>query len=286
MTLYETLFQAAAVNARNGEEEDARECFDRYIGKLSSLTPGDRLYFGKYHVPGGMKPQDVKATCPICWRVLDADAESVLVISENILDWEGFFVDGKALKDETDPSGPWKASYLRQMLRRDYTDDWFNGPELALIADSEIVTSRNPAYPDAYAAEGGAAVDKLFPLSVEEVLRYFGDGTFDESRVEEDRYGEKYYPLDGDAARAHIVYFEKDYDNVGDFEIDFETHPWWLRTPGGSDEDSYGIQLCAVTGGGDLYLYGYEDGADELGIRPAMRLDLTAGYEKTFRLAE
>ena len=113
----------------------------------SIIKTGDIIPFGKY-----------------TWRVLQTNADSALIITENIVELRGYHTDHHI--DMT-----WEQCELRQYL---------NSKIYGMFTDSEqnriMQTSVKNASNEAYGTDGGNdTVDKIFLLSVEEAEKYFKD---------------------------------------------------------------------------------------------------------------
>ena len=180
----------------------------------------------------------------ITWRVLAIEEDKKLLLSQYVLEQRAF--------NEAHEHVSWETSTIRQYLNNDFYGR-FTLDEQARIAVTRLENSGNPWFQAGRA--GNDSYDKIFLLSLDEVLRYFGDSggiqswttaqwTFNNALT--DRYS------DLRIANAH--------DQHG------EAAMWWLRTPGFNRDVVTGIRPS-----GDIYM----DGAIvtvPLGIRPALWL--------------
>jgi len=97
------------------------------------------------------------------WRVLKRQKHATLLIMEDVLD---YYVYYPVFKDMT-----WAESLVRYMLWVFYKFD-FTEDEKARIGNNHSTKSDNPWY----GTKGGkSTIDKIFLLSVEEIVKYFGD---------------------------------------------------------------------------------------------------------------
>ena len=279
MFLDEYIFWEAYGYARDGYKERAKEYYEKYLEDLTDLRPGDTLLFGNHYLPEGGKPLEYKVKAPIRWQVLDSNNERLFVISETILDWEGFWAFNKDIKPEN-ADAPWRCSGARSFCNGHYIKEWFTDPERNLIAETLLNTSPGPVSGQRYTVPAESCPAKLFLLSFEELLRYFDYGEFDKSRVAEE-HDDMIYKMNSDKAAALLPQFEKNYEGEG-YNVDLYPQYWWLRTPGVNTGEEYFVNIMAVEPGGDVCLSGMESGADEVGIRPAMYLRLDAGFDEIF----
>jgi len=191
-----------------------------------SIAVGDTIPFGNYQ-----------------WLVLDLEEDYALVISERIITLRYFHYE---ITDVT-----WEMSDMRHYLNSEFFDR-FSDEEQMRIRETSIINSDNPWY-GTYG--GNDTVDKIFLLSLDEVVQYFGDSGALQNQPESiwwvyDRFN-----------RARRTNFE---------ELDDWTW-WWLRSPG-----EYGHQIASIYPSGYILVSGGFAGADWYGggIRPAMWVEL------------
>ena len=151
------------------------------------------------------------------WESLEIRSNRVLVISDYVLFHMPYHKKEKNIT--------WEECSLRKYLNKNFYNG-FNVDEKPFIVETRIENKDNPWY----GTKGGnATTDKIFLLSVEEVVKYYGDS--------------------GDLKNKRIKSFSGLLDNDGGCIFDQynserstkcimgnETY-WWLRTPGefGSD---------------------------------------------------
>ncbi len=102
------------------------------------------------------------ANQPIEWKVIDKEGDRILVVSR-----EGLYSEFYNLN-----SGicTWESCTLRSELNSRYYDMWFTEEEKENIFETHLDNPGNSVY----GTEGGRSTrDKLFILSVDEVLKYF-----------------------------------------------------------------------------------------------------------------
>ena len=117
----------------------------------SGVVPGDFLIFGAYAPYEGMEGT---VEAPIRWRVLDAQADALLLLSEDVLEARPY--DNRDLDDY-----PYGETYMRTWHLRDILERGFTDAERACILTARV---SNGGDPETY--------DQLFLLSVDELERY------------------------------------------------------------------------------------------------------------------
>ena len=169
---------------------------------------------------------DVIQFAGIDWRVLEISDGKALILSEYLL---------KEMQYNNKYTGmTWAECSLREYLNGKFYDDTFKGDEKALIAEAAIETADNPWF----GTPGGKSTkDRLFLLSIEEVIRYFGDSGELENRQADARGIDDQYSLQRIAT----------YSNNTEY-----ASWWWLRSPGDNDRSAAiinrfgGLRICGV----------------------------------------
>ena len=199
------------------------------------------------------------------WRVLDVQDGRALLLSDKAI------IENKPYHPEWGEMR-WENCALRTWLNGEFYESF--GGAKSRIAETQVETPDNPWF----GSKGGDPTsDRIFLLSIEEVVRYFGDsGQLVSKRPEPEIevWDDDLYDPDGE-------YSDDDSDNV--YIIDDQYNDarmaggaksglrvwWWLRTPGFKN-------LCAagVGGTGHIDLAGL-DVFDGFGcVRPALWLVL------------
>jgi len=134
-------------------------------------------------------------------------------------------------------------------------DAHFSEKNRSLIAETNVETPDNAWFGT---SGGDACVDKVFLLSMEEVVKYFGDsGKLSAGRPNDPVNTDNNQVISDEYDEARIV---RNSDNADVW--------WWLRSPG-FNESTAGI----ISRWGYLYVMGYfVDKA--YGIRPAVWIDI------------
>jgi len=184
------------------------------------------------------------------WRVIDAQDNMVLVLSERILSHRRWHYEQRAIT--------WGMSDMREYLNGPFFDDTFTEEEKAFIVPTTVINNINPWFGSA--GYGLDTIDRVFLLSVEEVVQYFGDS------------GQLSY-----WAGRHMtsipgpIMDEYNYARIATY-IETDTASWWwLRTPGRFVNPREDASASVVSGAGDLIVYGIYL-VTEGGVRPALWL--------------
>jgi hypothetical protein len=204
--------------------KDAAELLAESRGLLSGLEAGDRLRFGGYD-----------------WIVLEADGAKALLLSAGVPEPRAYH--------NTNTGVRWAQSDIRAYLNGAFYEG-FGADERARVVETEVTTNANPWYG---AEGGGATYDRVFLLSLEEVVEYFGD-----SGQLGERPAGVYYGLDDPYNAARTAY-----------GADGAAAGWWLRSPG-----LYDNYAACVYDTGLVNVIGYCVYYDYVGIRPALWLRL------------
>lgn len=188
----------------------------------STFNIGDVVTFGGYD-----------------WRVLEIRGETALIITENIIEKCAYN------KDKADVT--WETCTLRAFLNEDFYNG-FSASDKARIIEENVMNSDNQWY----GTRGGQDTkDKIFLLSIEEVVKYFGDsGQLQNKNPNskswiDDQYNEKRRAAYNGTARW-----------------------WWLRSPG----IRYHAAGVHCVGGVVIHGRRVDDGSG--GLRPALILKL------------
>jgi hypothetical protein len=137
----------------------------------------------------------------------------------------------------------WEESDLREYLNGSFLQSCKQEEQDAIVEVSNINGDNQW-----YGTEGGNATqDKIFLLSIEEVVAYFGDS------------GQLENGPDGS------IRFTDQYNGARQAKYGNDWSWWWLRSPG-----SINYSAASVKGDGDLSLGGYSVHYDSGGVRPAL----------------
>jgi len=217
----------------------------KQVKSIEKLSVGDVIQFAGYD-----------------WRVLDIQGCNALILSETVLEI-------RAYHGEYEPI-TWAQSDIRQYLNGEFYNS-FNEQDRARIVEVAVTNNDNPWFvndpryddeyddgfhgylPDMRPSGGIDTTDNIFLLSLEEVIRYFGDS------------GQL-----GNKPREEADQIEDQYDSL---RIARDTSGgaswWWLRSPGYSSKCAVRVH-CS----GAVDMISKDVSLDSGGIRPALLLNL------------
>ncbi|MCL2839018.1 MAG: copper amine oxidase N-terminal domain-containing protein [Oscillospiraceae bacterium] len=135
----------------------------------------------------------------IQWRVLDAQDGRTLLLSEYLLENRPFHYEWTEVT--------WETSDIRRWLNGEFYDQ-FVDEEQAKIAETIIINNDNPWQGT---SGGNDTIDKIFFLSLEELVYYFGDSG---------------------ALRGGNNWIDDQYNQARVARYTNRAFAWWLRSPG------------------------------------------------------
>ena len=209
----------------------------------TSVSVGDIIQFGGYQ-----------------WRVLEVQGGRALIITEHVI--------AERQYHHADVPVTWETSDIRRWLNNDFINR-FSESDRARIIQTTVINNDNLWF----GTHGGNdTVDRIFLLSIDEVLRYFGDSGLVARGVamsmdERDSAGDSFW-WGGISDRYNNARIARNLDGSPSRE-------WWLRSPGSRP----GVAAVVFSGCGDsrlcgaLNLGGYVPWRQD-GVRPALWLNL------------
>jgi len=197
-----------------------------------------------------MKAGDIVQIGGLDWRVLDVQDGKALVLSEKVVSKTWYYPDTYV------PLKTWEESSLRLYLNEEFFDSVFSAEEKERILKTSVANNDNPWYDT---TGGNDTEDKVFVLSLEEVLHYTGS-------IDELKNVRKATYFISDQHNAQRVAETPDGDAAW----------WWLRTTGAYE------YLChvnfshatVVLANGSVSVFGDMVGNEFGGVRPAMWITL------------
>jgi len=209
------------------------------------------------------------------WYVLDRQADRTLIITEKVIERRPYHHEECEIT--------WETCDMRQYLNSEFYDSFSEADRARIIE----VTNENPGNPWYGTPGGNPTVDKIFLLSIDECVKYFGDSGKIKNRTRNpgcDWCKDEFFPWFNDEYDIN----RRAVDNNGIVRF------WTLRSPGanrrlvvqvmgfcGDEYDHGGIDM---SGGLDL-IDGYfvfsksnfmaadtTDGQNINGVRPALWL--------------
>jgi len=230
------------------EKEEEREfAYGSAADAISEISRGEtrNISFGEHN-----------------WRVLEKQDDRVLLLAENVFEshtYHGSAPSFAAFDSAPRPHATWESCSLRQYLNSAFLET-FKDEDKKQILQVNNITPNNPWFD----VDGGNDTsDKVFLLSIDEIVKYFGDsGKLQKlpdikksrnpknksSRMINDKYNDD---------RKATDYSDKNAD-------------WWLRSQGHTNAHAANIES---DGGINLYGWGISC-SFEAGIRPALWLKL------------
>ncbi len=241
---------------------------------LKDAQIGDLVALGTYDTaPGNDKTEVIK------WRVIDKDGDKLLILCDQLIDSFCYHNEEKGGVLET---MSWQDSTVRAFLNGDFLTCCFTEEEIALIETTHLkneglndvlenlwrnVEDKGEAtyseLKDQDLPDGPETDDKVFLLSVDEVLKYFGDETAPDPDQSEDNYPFSVI----DTYPKAIAYVTKAVQDNHEGYYDRETNggAWMTRTLSvGSHRNTL---VTYVSGSGHFFNYFTNT---PMFIRPAM----------------
>ena len=205
------------------------------------IAVGDYVEFEKYN-----------------WEVLDIKGGDALVLSERILEHRPYHSEYTTVT--------WETSDIRAYLNSDFLNNNFSEDEINQLKSVKIENSDNPwdfsEQGGNYKTLGGEDTeDKVFLLSLEEIVKYMGNDKYDMLNQEELGKSEnKLYDGMSDVRVAYNLY-----GKIGTLVSDRSSENWLLRSPG-----CYTNNAAFVNYSGDIRIDGHNVDDGRFGIRSAM----------------
>lgn len=123
---------------------------------ISCANIGDTISFGHYRQETNSEEKQ-----EIRWTVLDIQGDRIFLLSKYGLDCMAYSYASEAI---------WEKSSVRTWLNQDFLNIAFTEEERDQILETEVSADPNPEF-DSF--QGKSTMDKVFLLSVKEVLQYF-----------------------------------------------------------------------------------------------------------------
>ena len=175
------------------------------------------------------------------WRVLDIQDGQALLLSDLVLENRPY--------NEKYGSITWEKCTLRHYLNGEFYEK-FSAADRERIVRADVKNDDNQWF----GTDGGNdTADYIFLLSLEEVVRYFGDS----GQLKDKSKSPRSWGIDDEHNEKRIA---KDTSGAAAW--------WWLRSPG-----YYADDAANVLGGGVVSVDG-GDVSESGGVRPALWLDL------------
>jgi len=229
---------------------------------IIQYVSGEEYLLGLFRVkPTNAHGYEVGDTIPFGkwdWLVLDVQDDKALLITKDIIEMRPYNIQDTAVT--------WETCTLRAYLNDEAYKN-FSEQEQAMILETMLDNAANQWY-GIYG--GNATMDRIFLLSIEEVVKYFGD-----SGDLSQRKGWK-YESDQMASKDGEGVINDQYNIERAAVYGNDAAGWWLRSPG-----RISSQAASIGGEGYLRMNGNRVNRNEddddivVGLRPALWLKLT-----------
>ena len=240
--------EAIAAFSALGEYKDsswlAEQCSELLQDKTEATrtiecSVGDIITIGSYEQDNDLSNGDE----PIEWQVLDIKDGKALLLSRYVLDSK-LFDEGMEAR--------WSECSLRTWLNNDFMNTAFSDSQKGRISTTLVTADRNPEYSST--DPGSSVYDKMFLLSVDEVVKYFpGDHS--------GYYGNRFVSTT-DTDYAYEI------NKANEEKMVYRNGRkanWWLRTIGNVKSFA-----SIADSNGNIFLMGYASNYLLQGVRPAM----------------
>lgn len=206
------------------------------------------------------------------WRVLKTDGNSALIITESVIEQRAYHEEFTEVT--------WEHCDLRKYLNKQFYDT-FDPSDRARILETRLTDCDNPWYGTKW---GNSTVDRIFLLSTNEVLQYFGDSG-DLKNNKRWHYPGDHYPHDNPnelvlSDGSHCSeYGECINDKYNDarkalyhkvYNAGWDVKTWWLRSPGINVRHT----TAMIGDKGELFVCGADVYMTDIGVRPALWLSI------------
>jgi len=212
------------------------------INKPQTVAIGSNMSFGGYD-----------------WRVLDIQGNQALLLSELILEKRAYDEEFAEFVGTT-----WENCTLRRYLNNEFYNSLSANDRSCIIAKTNV-NYKNPWY----GTNGGRDTqDKVFLLSLDEVVKYFGDSGMLKKGIEKSArnvdlklpaHGINKYAFHDKYSKERIAYDKNGTDSW-----------WWLRSPGLDPFGAAVVFAGGIVGVIGIDIVGWSGG----GVRPALWLNL------------
>ena len=209
----------------------------------STINNFDTVKFGSYYQSNSSTKD------PIEWIVLDRQGSKTLLLSKYILDFKDL-----TYKNST---YTWENCNLRNWLNNDFYNNAFNSSEQNIIQTTYVINNNNPKY----GTNGGNDTnDKVFCLSIEEIIKYFGKGR---KKIKNGYKFDKYSTTQG-------TKYSKSIRSSDGWGLTIGLYSWYLGNSNyslrsiGSNQQS----VMLIYNDGESYYNGFA--GTGVGVRPAL----------------
>ena len=210
----------------------------------TTVNVGDIIEFGGYD-----------------WRVLEVRDGRALLLSDRVLEERAYH--------DSYVGFTWATSDMRTYLNDTFYNS-FSASDRARIVETQVTTNDNPWYGS---AGGGTTTDRIFLLSIEEVVRYFGDSG-ELAQVPAQTHGPFTWTGEDGISYEYYVWDRHGFNDTYNesriaYSEDGTASWWWLRSPGYHPNIAAHVDIFGL-----LDVLGRNVERDDGGVRPALWLEL------------
>ncbi len=229
---------------------------------LPHMNEEGYIVFGAYEQDGDAS----NGPEPIEWEVLEENGNGTFLVSRYVLDWQSYNTE--------QTNRTWESCTLRSWLNNEFLNHAFTQTEQGMINTTNVANSDNPVWGT---PGGNSTGDRIFLLSVEEVISHYSFNSWDD----EDQYGYSqkliippttYAKRQGSTRHAiNEDYYNKFYSSVN-YSCDCigrEGGVWWLRSLGNNSDYACSVYSYGRAG----WSHNDKEVNEHGGIRPALYIE-------------
>ena len=212
-------------NYKKDDHENRETCSDySVLDKPLSVSLNEKIRFGDYD-----------------WYVLDKQNNWTLIITEKVIEKRAYHREETAVT--------WETCDMRKYLNGAFYQS-FSDADRARIHEG---INENPDNPWDGTTGGNTTTDKIFLLSIDEVVKYFGDS----GKLLTKQFGPK----------GEAWWFDDRYNTDRSAKFGSKNAWWWLRSPG-----YIGSRAAYISITGNVHIHGEGFKGNGGGVRPALWL--------------
>ena len=189
------------------------------------------------------------------WRVLDLDIQNykALILSKEIIEYRAY--------NKNNENTTWETCTLSQYLNKEFLNK-FNSEDIERIAETRILNNDNSWH---NTRGGNTTDDRIFLLSIDDVVKYFGDSGDLINRKGWYWEDATFVLKDGKGSFLNDQYNSDRIANDTNGNVSW----WWLRSPG-----NHSGNAAVVSSDGSININGHGVTRYNGGVRPALWLKL------------
>lgn len=188
------------------------------------VPPGGKIHFGGYD-----------------WYILDKQDGKKLIITEKVIEKRPYHSEETAIT--------WETCDMRKYLNGEFYQSFSEANRSRIIE----VVNENLDNPWDGTSGGNSTIDRIFLLSIDEVVKHFDDS----GKLQTKQFGPK----------GEAWWFDDHYNANRTAKLGSKNAWWWLRSPG-----YIGTRAAYISIGGNVHIHGEGFKGNGGGIRPALWL--------------